>query len=104
MRKHACSAIWRALIVAAVCWYAPTASAQIQLPNGTAIPANNAYRDVLNGTALGTPARPRTTQLSNNPATYVNEGLTTNNNFAVEPQLFSPLCDFSVRFIYKSAK
>ncbi|MBL9004358.1 MAG: hypothetical protein JNJ46_08935 [Myxococcales bacterium] len=101
MREHACSALCRALLLAAMCCQIPTAHAQIQLPNGTAIPANNAYRDVLNAGAVGTPARSRTTQLSANPATYVNEGITTNNNFAIEPQLFSPLCDFSVRFIYK---
>ena len=101
MRRPICFSTWGALFIAALCCHVPTVNAQITLPNGTAIPANNSYRDVLNGTALGTPARPRTAQTSANPVTYVNEGIPNNNSFAVEPQLFSPLCDFSVRFIYK---
>ncbi len=88
-------------LVGALCARPSAGQAQVTLPNGTQIPANANYRAVLNGTALGTPARPRTVQLSQNPATFVNEGLADNNQFATEPQLFSPLCDFSVRFIYK---
>ena len=88
-------------LVSALCARPSAGQAQVTLPNGTQIPANANHRTVLNGTALGTPARPRTVQLSQNPATFVNEGLADNNQFATEPQLFSPLCDFSVRFIYK---
>lgn len=90
-----------AVVLCGLCGLPRESQAQIVLPNGTAIPANANYRNVLNATALGTPARPRTLQLSQNPATYVNEGLADNNQFATEPQLFSPLCDFNVRFIYK---
>jgi hypothetical protein len=67
---------------------AADARADVKLPNGTVIPANGgpALSGYLNGSA-------------NND--NINEGINVVTEAAVEPQVFSPLCDFAGKYIAK---
>ena len=76
----------RCLAGAAVLLAAGAARADIVQPNGTVIPIGNALSNYLNGSA-------------NND--NINEGIDVVVDAAVEPQTFSPLCDFSGKYIAK---
>ncbi|APR82649.1 Hypothetical protein A7982_07998 [Minicystis rosea] len=62
------------------------ARADVILPNGTTIPLTGALGNYLNGSM-------------NND--FINEGINVITDAAVEPQVFSPLCDFSGKYIAK---
>ena len=62
------------------------ARAAVTQPNGTVVPLTTALQDYLNGSA----------QNDN-----VNEGINGVTDAATEPQVFSPLCDFSGKYIAK---
>jgi hypothetical protein len=62
------------------------AQAAVKLPNGTTVPLTASLGNYLNGSA-------------NND--NINEGIDAVAEAAVEPQVFSPLCDFSGKYIAK---
>jgi hypothetical protein len=76
------------LVLGASLFSPAPASAQVKLPNGSIIPINGgtALSGYLNGSA-------------NND--NINEGINVVNDAATEPQVFSPLCDFSGKYIAK---
>ena len=63
-----------------------TARADVTQPNGTVIPLTTSLQDYLNGSA----------QNDN-----INEGINGVTDAATEPQVFSPLCDFSGKYVAK---
>src|SRR5262245_52214575 len=63
-----------------------TARADVIQPNGTVIPLGTTLSGYLNGSV-------------NND--NINEGINVVTDAAVDPQVFSPLCDFSGKYIAK---
>ena len=80
------SKLWGLALFGAMSVMSGATEAAVTQPNGQAVPVGTALQNYLNGSA------------NNN---NINENLSAQRDAQTEPQKFSPLCDFSGRYVAK---